>query len=105
MQLLCIHFLPVGVGLLIPAPRGLRHTKTKRNTQQSQRRTKNGLDLHMRYQIRFRGPIEAPTGVFPPNNSAGLSARLCVTPQVREAILLSLGSSKHTGCMKMPYIW
>ena len=33
-----------------------------------------------------RGPIKAPTGAFPPNKSAGLSARSCVTSQVREAI-------------------
>ena len=41
----------------------------------------------MRQQICSRRPIQAPTGVFPPNESAGLSARSCVTSQVHEAFL------------------
>jgi len=40
----------------------------------------------MRQQICSRRPIQAPTGVFPPNESAGLSARSCVTSQVHEGI-------------------
>jgi len=32
----------------------------------------------------------APTGAFPPNESAGLSARSCVTSQVHEAILWAI---------------
>ena len=39
----------------------------------------------MHQQICSRRPIQAPTGVFPPNESAGLSARSCVTSQVHEA--------------------
>ena len=35
-------------------------------------------------------PIQAPTGVFPPNESAGLSARSCVTSQVHEAFLRAI---------------
>ena len=31
----------------------------------------------MRQKIRSRRPIKAPTGTFPPNKSAGLSARSC----------------------------
>ena len=38
-------------------------------------------------QIRSRRPIEAPTGAFPPNKSAGLSARSRVTSQVHETFL------------------
>ena len=33
----------------------------------------------MRQQIRSRRPMKAPTGAFPPNKSAGLSARSYVT--------------------------
>jgi hypothetical protein len=35
---------------------------------------KNALELQMRKKIRSRRPIKAPTGAFPPNKSAGLSA-------------------------------
>jgi len=35
-------------------------------------------------------PIQAPTVVFPPNKSAGLSARLCVTSQVCEEFLWAI---------------
>ena len=41
-------------------------------------------------QIFSRRPIRAPTGVFPPNKSAGLSARSCVTSQVHEASLKAI---------------
>jgi len=34
--------------------------------------------------------MKAPTGAFPPNKSAGLSARSCVTFQVHEAILWAI---------------
>ena len=34
--------------------------------------------------------MKAPTGAFPPNKSAGLSARSCVTSQVHEAILWAI---------------
>jgi len=44
----------------------------------------------MRQQICSRKPIQAPTGVFPPNKSAGLSARSCVTSQVHEAFLRAI---------------
>ena len=44
----------------------------------------------MRQQIRSRRPMKAPTGAFPPNKSAGLSARSCVTSQVHEAILWAI---------------
>ena len=44
----------------------------------------------MRQQIRSRRPMKAPTGAFPPNKSAGLSARSCVTFQVHEAILWAI---------------
>ena len=44
----------------------------------------------MRQRIRSRRPIKAPTGAFPPNKSAGLSARSCVTFQVHEAILWAI---------------
>ena len=40
----------------------------------------------MRQKTRSRRPIGAPTGAFPPNKSAGLSAHSCVTSQVLEAI-------------------
>ena len=43
----------------------------------------------MRQQIRSRWPIRAPTGAFPPNKSAGLSARSCVTSQVQSQHRLS----------------
>jgi len=46
--------------------------------------------LLMRQQICSRRPIQAPTGVFPPNESAGLSARSCVTSQVHEAFLRAI---------------
>ena len=49
----------------------------------------------MRQQIRSRRPIQAPTGVFPPNESAGLSARSCVTSQVHEAILWAIFAPGH----------
>jgi len=40
---------------------------------------------------RSRRPIRAPIGVFPPNKSAGLSARSCViTSQVHEAFLRAI---------------
>ena len=42
----------------------------------------------MRQQIRSRRPIKAPTGDFPPNMSAGLSARSCVTSKVHEEAVL-----------------
>ena len=44
----------------------------------------------MRQQICSRRPIQAPTGVFPPNKPAGLSARSCVTSQVHEAFLRAI---------------
>jgi len=44
----------------------------------------------MHSRIRPRRPIQAPTGVFPPNKSAGLSARSCVTSQVHEAFLRAI---------------
>jgi len=44
----------------------------------------------MRQQICSRRPIQAPTGVFPPKESAGLSARSCVTSQVHEAFLRAI---------------
>ena len=44
----------------------------------------------MRQQICSRRPIHAPAGVFPPNKSAGLSARSCVTSQVHEAFLQAI---------------
>ena len=50
----------------------------------------NALELQMRKRIRSRGPIKAPTGAFPPNKSAGLSAISCVTSQVHEAILWAI---------------
>ena len=34
--------------------------------------------------------MQAPTGAFPPNKSAGLSARSCVKSQVHEAILWAI---------------
>ena len=34
--------------------------------------------------------MKAPTGAFPPNKSAGLSARSCVTSQVHEVILWAI---------------
>jgi len=34
--------------------------------------------------------MKAPTGAFPPNKSAGLSACSCVTSQVHEAILWAI---------------
>ena len=40
--------------------------------------------------VRSRRPIQAPIGVFPPNKSAGLSARSCVTSQVHEAFLRAI---------------
>jgi len=45
----------------------------------------------------------APTGAFPPNKSARLSARSCVTSQVHEAILWAIFSLApvhfvHLGC-------
>jgi len=46
--------------------------------------------LLMRQQICSIRPIQAPTGVFPPNESAGLSARSCVTSQVHEAFLRAI---------------
>ena len=46
---------------------------------------KNVLMLLMRQQTCSRRPIQAPTGVFPPNKPAGLSSRSCVTSQVHEA--------------------
>ena len=46
--------------------------------------------LLMRQQICSRRPIQAPTGVFPPNESAGLSARSCVTSLVHEAFLRAI---------------
>jgi len=44
----------------------------------------------MRQQICSRRPIQAPTGVFPPNESAGLSAHSGVTSQVHEAFLRAI---------------
>ena len=44
----------------------------------------------MRWQIRSRRPIKAPTGVFPPNKSAGLSARSCITSHAHEAFLRAI---------------
>ena len=41
-------------------------------------------------QIRFRRPIQAPTGVFPGRWSAGLSARSCVTSQIHETFLRAI---------------
>ena len=41
-------------------------------------------------QVCSRRPIQAPTDIFPPNESAGLSARSCVTSQVHEAILRAI---------------
>ena len=38
----------------------------------------------MRQRIRSRRPMKAPTGAFPPNKSAGLSARSCVTFHIPE---------------------
>ena len=46
--------------------------------------------LLMRQQICSRRPIKAPAGVFPPNESAGLSARSCVTSQVQLELELEL---------------
>jgi len=46
--------------------------------------------LLMRQQMCSRRPIQAPTGVFPPNESAGLSARSCVTSHVHEALLQAI---------------
>jgi len=46
--------------------------------------------LLMHQQICSRRPIQAPTSVFPPNESAGLSARSCVTSQVHEAFLRAI---------------
>ena len=46
--------------------------------------------LLMRQQICSRRPIQAPTGIFPPNESVGLSARSCVTSQVHEAFLRAI---------------
>ena len=37
----------------------------------------------------------APTGAFPPNESAGLSARSCVTSQVHEALFWAIGPAGH----------
>ena len=51
---------------------------------------KKVLVLLMRQLICFRRPIQAPSGVFPPNKSAGLSARSCVTSQVHEAFLRAI---------------
>ena len=70
------------VSLLIPALRGLSQKKRKASTQQSQRHIRNAFELHIRYPIRPRRPINAPTGAFLPNKSAGLSSRSCVTSQV-----------------------
>ena len=39
----------------------------------------------MRLKNRSRRPIKAPTGAFPPNKSARLNARSCVTSQVHES--------------------
>ena len=39
---------------------------------------------------RSRRPIQAPIAVFPPNKSAGLSARSCVTSQVHELFLRAI---------------
>jgi len=44
----------------------------------------------MRQQICSRRPIRVPTGIFPPNKSAGLSARSCVTSQVHEAFIRAI---------------
>ena len=43
-----------------------------------------------RGQIRSRRRIRTPTGAFPPNKSAGLKARSCVTSQVHEAYLWAI---------------
>ena len=50
----------------------------------------------MRQQIRSRRPMKAPTGAFPPNKSAGLSARSCVMSQVHEAILRAIFCTSRT---------
>ena len=44
----------------------------------------------MSQQICSRRPIQAPSGVFPPSKSAGLSARSCVTSQAHEAFLRAI---------------
>jgi len=44
----------------------------------------------VRQQICSRRPIQAPSSVFPPNKSAGLSARSCVTSQVHEEFLRAI---------------
>ena len=56
---------------------------------------KNALELHMRKQIRSRRPIKALTGAFPPNKSAGLSARSRVTSQVHEAYICATAKIKR----------
>ena len=51
---------------------------------------KKVLVLLMSQQICSRRPIQAPSGVFPPSKSAGLSARSCVTSQAHEAFLRAI---------------
>ena len=46
--------------------------------------------LLMHQQICSRRPIQAPTGVFPPNESAGLSARSCVVQHSSEVGLAAI---------------
>ena len=68
----------------------LSEYQRKTSTQKSQRHKKNTLVLLVRQQICSRRPYQAPSGVFPPNKSAGLSARSCVTSQVHEAFLRAI---------------
>ena len=70
--------------------------ESRTSLQQSRRGTKR---MRMDEYLRSRRPLQAPTGVFPPNQPAGLSARLRVTSQVHEAnyraIRLKKTSHRH----------